>query len=134
MKLKSYIALLSLSLAGCVPPGRIYHGSYTVVGIRVGQAASGAYEMNIGLTRAQADIVPVGTNMYAPAVTSKLNLKAKLTSTDITDDYSTGGATREFTVAAQQPKPAQTTNSVTVHANGTNTVSGSITNLIKVNP
>lgn len=81
----------------------ITHVTYTTVGVRVGQSPSGAYEMNIGMTRASGDVIPVGKDSRAPAVTSKMTLDATLSKTTVKDDYSTGGATREFT--AGEPTP-----------------------------
>lgn len=102
LKLAAALAAVSLT-AGCIGYGskNIAHFTYTVVGVRVGQAPTGAYEMNVGLTRASGDIVPVGKDGRAPAVTSKMELDAKMTQTKIKDDYSTGGATREFTTGAR---------------------------------
>ena len=105
-----FVPLVFFALTGgCALPGNaIVHGSQTTVGIHIGQSPAGTGEIKIGLVRTTFDRIPTGTNIYAPAVTSKMKLGARLTSTEVEDDYSTGGATREFTA-----KPAAiSTNSV----------------------
>ena len=82
---------------GCIkiPSGNMVHFSSTVLGLDASQSPdSAAPHLRFGYIRTQGDVIPIGTNDYAPAVRSVMIVKGALTSVDVHDTFETGGATR----------------------------------------
>jgi hypothetical protein len=118
-------------LTGCasrVNNGNITSVTTSVIGLDLSQdAASPAPHVRIGFVRTQFHVVPTGTNIYAPAVTSSIALDSSWSANAIEEDFATGGATRDLVggnspakiSAANRPHKSKGTNapSVTVLTN-----------------
>lgn len=87
--------------------GNIVSVTQSVVGLDFSQDPSSATpHMRLGFVRSQFHVVPTGTNVYAPAVISSMDLDTSLSHQTIVEDFATGGATRDL---AQSPdSPAKT--------------------------
>ncbi|HTH46281.1 MAG TPA: hypothetical protein VMB21_02095 [Candidatus Limnocylindria bacterium] len=94
----SLLAVLLLS-AGCrlgPPDGRIIGVSQSTIGISIGQSSADAVpHIKLGYERVTYNIVPTGTNIFAPAVLNSLSLDNTFSHQVIDEDFATGGATRD---------------------------------------
>ena len=93
--MKPVYLLLLLPLCGCkIPEGRIVSVTQSVIGIKVGEnPATQTPELQIGFFRSTFQVVPTSTNaINAPKVNSSLGLTQKSFTTDIQEDFETGGA------------------------------------------
>lgn len=96
---KTLALLLLLSSTGCSiltskPKGDLVHFSLTTIGMDISQTPeSPTPHLRLGYVRMQGDIIPTGTNNYAPAVRSELVFKPGFNGF-VNDTFETGGATR----------------------------------------
>lgn len=96
LKMKRCLLLLPLLVcAGCkIPQGTIVSMTQSTIGIRIGEnPKTQTPEIQIGFFRATFNFVPTSTNaIYAPQVNSSLSMDQRAFSTQIEDDFTTGGA------------------------------------------
>lgn len=93
------LGLIAALLTGCATnsKGNITSVTQSVIGIDISQSADSAVpHVRLGFVRSQYHVVPTGTNMYAPAVISSINLSSTLNQNEISEDFATGGATRDL--------------------------------------
>jgi hypothetical protein len=93
------LGLIAALLTGCASnsKGNITSVTQSVIGIDISQSADSAVpHVRLGFVRSQYHVVPTGTNMYAPAVISSINLSSGVNENEISEDFATGGATRDL--------------------------------------
>ena len=96
------IALVVLvgSAVGCaskIANGNITSVTQSVIGLDLSQDASSAVpHVRIGFVRSQYHVVPTGSNVFAPAVISSIDVESSWNSNAIAEDFATGGATRDL--------------------------------------
>lgn len=93
------LGLITVLLTGCASnsKGNITSVTQSVIGIDISQSADSAVpHVRLGFVRSQYHVVPTGTNVYAPAVISSINLSSTLNQNEISEDFATGGATRDL--------------------------------------
>lgn len=95
------VALLGLSMAftGCSskrPPGQIISFTQRVIGIDASEnAVNQTPQLRLGFVSTTYHVVPTGSNIVAPAVSSSIDLSHKPFATGITEQFSTGPAVKE---------------------------------------
>lgn len=103
MKTKALI-LVALCLTGChlsAPDGRIIGVTSACIGINIGQSSADVVpHIQLGYTRSSFNIVPTGTNIFAPAVMNSMALDNTISHQQIDENFATGGATRDFNESA----------------------------------
>lgn len=111
--MKTLIPLAALlALTGCMnlgkPDGRIVGVTSSAIGINIGQSAADSIpHLQLGYTRISYNIVPTGSNIFAPAVLSSMALDNTLSHQQIDENFATGGATRDFNSSAPATISAQ---------------------------
>ncbi len=102
--MKNLLAIILFSVAmlfaGCrlgPPDGRIVSVTSSTVGISIGQNSADAVpHIKLGYERITYNIVPTGSNVYAPAVLTSMALDNTFSHQQIDENFATGGATRDF--------------------------------------
>lgn len=97
-KLFALVIVAAFFVAGCAHnPSQIVSTTQTIIGIDISQSAeSSTPHVRFGFVRNQFHRVPTSTNgaIYAPSVNSSIDLKQRLASTDVAEDFQTGDATK----------------------------------------
>lgn len=96
------IAMIAVVGAGFGCASRYANGNITsvtqsVIGLDLSQDASSSVpHVRLGFVRSQYHVVPTGSNVFAPAVISSIDVESSLHSNAIAEDFATGGATRDL--------------------------------------